>query len=278
LVEYQDGRSRLVDISKHNPKLVLVAGDWHRNPHAAFPKKVVELAKSLQIDTILHVGDFGYKYGSTDAYMFEKPLHRALLEADVKLVWVDGNHENHPMLNELPRLDNGFVQTGARGNIFYAPRGHRWEWSGRRFGALGGAWSPNWAKLKEGRTLFLELEQPTWADLELLGDNPLDYLVTHDVPERLAIKSPFGLPTKTVTREILQQAVDRTNPKRIFSGHWHQRLDYRLPLLNGSETFGHILNREWNADNVLILDLEHNEILPLPNTWTTTKKEIQHVT
>jgi len=255
------------DISKHNPTWVLVAGDWHRNPHAAFPKKVVELARSLQIDTILHVGDFGYKYGSTDAYMFEKPLHRALLEADVKLVWVDGNHENHPMLNELPRLDNGFVQTGARGNIFYAPRGHRWEWTDRKFGALGGAWSPNWLRLEEGRTVFKDLEEPTWADFTKLGPEPLDYLVAHDVPERISLKTPFGPPKKTITREILQKAVDVTKPARVFSGHWHQRLDYRLTRTDGLETLGHILNREHNTDNVLILDLVSNEIVPLPYTW-----------
>lgn len=262
------GKETSLDISDHNPTWVLVAGDWHRNHFAAFPKKVIKLAQELQIDTILHVGDFGYKYGSTDAYTFEKPLHKALIEADIKLVWVDGNHENHPMLNELPRLDNGFVQTGARGNIFHAPRGHRWEWSGRKFGALGGAWSPNWARLVEGRTVFTELEQPTWEDFDKLGSDPLDYLITHDVPEQLEIVGPFGKPKKTITREILQAAVDRTQPSRIFSGHWHRRLNYSLPHANGFETIGHILDKEWTVGNVLILDLVTNDIIPLPYSWT----------
>lgn len=257
-----------MDISEHNPAWVLVAGDWHRNLHAAFPKRVIKLAQQLMIDTILHVGDFGYKYATTDAYTFEKPLHRALIEADIKLVWVDGNHENHEMLRTLPRLDNGFVQTGARGNIFYAPRGHRWEWSGRKFGALGGAWSPNWARLKEGSTLFKDLEETTWKDFETLGNEPLDYLVTHDVPARVAMKTMFGIVEKTETRKILQKAVDVTKPSRIFSGHWHQRLDYLLPRLDGQNTIGHVLDKEWTVGNVLILDLITNEIIPLPYNWT----------
>lgn len=256
-----------------NPTWVLIAGDWHRNHFAAFPKKVIKLAQEMKIDTIIHLGDFGYKYGTTDAYTFEKPLHQALLEAEVTLVWVDGNHDNHALLRELPVRADGFVQTGARGNIYHAPRGHRWEWTGKKFASLGGAWSPNWQSLVEGKTLFSSLEETTWADLERLGNAPLDYLLTHDTPERLAIKGIFGTTKKTVTREILQKAVDATKPSRIFSGHWHRRLDYRLPRADGLETFGHILDKEWTVGNVLILDLTTNEIIPLPFSWTGPSKE-----
>jgi hypothetical protein len=265
--------AELFDISNHNPTWVLIAGDWHRNPHAAWPKKVIEFAAKNQIDTILHVGDFGYKYGSTDAYYFEKPLHQALLEHNVKLVWVDGNHENHEMLRTLPRLPNGFVQTGKRGNIFYAPRGHRWTWSGRTFGALGGAWSPNGARLKEGVTVFKELEQPTWDDLAKLGNEPLDYLISHDAPERVALKSLFGIVEKTPTRKILQKAVDLTKPSRVFSGHWHRRLDYRLPRADGLESMSHILDKEWTQGNIVILDLVTNELISLPESWTNYNRE-----
>lgn len=262
----------LFDISKHNPSKVIVAGDWHRNPYATWPKRVVEFAAQNQIDTILHVGDFGYNYGSTDAYSFEKPLHEALQKNDVKLVWIDGNHENHEMLRDAPRLSNGFVQTGKRGNIFYAPRGQRWTWSGRDFGALGGAWSPNGERLKEGLTVFKDLEQPTWDDLGKLGDSPLDYLITHDAPERVALKSILGIVEETPTRKILQKAVDTTKPSRVFSGHWHRRLDYRLPRADGLESMGHILDKEWTPGNIVILDLILNELTAPPAEWTTYQK------
>lgn len=260
-------------ISGLNPSRVLVAGDWHRNPFAAWPKRVIALASQIGIDTIVHVGDFGYKYASNDAYTFEKPLHRALLDANIKLIWVDGNHENHELLRSLPLREDGFIQTGARGNIFHAPRGVRWEWSGKSFGALGGAWSPNWRRLVEGKTLFYDLEETTWEDLAKLGDAPLDYLIAHDVPERVALKSPLGVTTKTQTREVLQKAVDRTKPLRVFSGHWHERLDFRIPRSDGFESFGHILTKEWNKHNVLILDLVTDEIIPLPDFWLGYDRE-----
>lgn len=258
----------MFDISKHNPSWIIVAGDWHRNPYAAFPKRVIKLAKELQIDTIVHVGDFGYKFGTTNAYTFEKPLHQALIDAGVHLVWIDGNHENHEMLRTLEPLPNGFIQTGARGNIYYAPRGHRWEWSGKKFGALGGAWSPNWRFLKAGVTLFELLEETKPEDLERLGYEKLDYLIAHDVPSRISMKSFIPGVVPTQTRELLQKAVDRTKPERVFSGHWHTRLDFRIPRSDGGESWGHVLNKEWTLDNILILDLWTNEIVPLPTWWT----------
>jgi len=257
------------DIATINPLRILVVGDWHRNIHAAFPKKVVAYAKSIGIEVILHVGDFGYKYGvrGNDAYMFEKPLHRALQEAGIQLVWVDGNHENHEYLRALPLLPNGFAQTGARGNIYYAPRGLRWQWSGRTFGALGGALSINAARLQEGVTLFADLEEPTYEDLDKLGKDKLDYLVCHDVPMRVALKSIFGVPVKSETRIVLQKAVDTLKPERVFSGHWHQRSDFRIPRDDDGETFGHILDKEFTVGNILILNLEDNTIENPPANW-----------
>ena len=261
----------MINIDELNPGRVIIAGDWHRNLFAAWPKIVIRLAQELEISTIVHVGDFGYKYGSIDAYNFEKPLHKALLDAHINLIWIDGNHDNHEMRLRLSTGVDNFIQTGARGNIYYAPRGLRWQWAGKTFGALGGAFSPNWRKLVEGKTLFKELEEVTWNDLEKLGKAPLDYLITHDVPERVILSSPLGIMQKTETRVILQEAVDTTKPLRVFSGHWHRRVDFRIPRADGQTSFGHILDKEWTKGNVLILDLITDEIIPLPLSWIQHK-------
>ena len=256
---------------EHNPKRILIAGDWHRTSHAEFPKRVIDYAKSQGIGTILHVGDFGYKFGSDQAYYFEKPLHMALKESEINLFWIDGNHENHEYLRTLEPLPSGFCQTGSRGHIYYCPRGLRWEWSGRKFGALGGALSPNRSHLTEGKTLFAGLEETKEEDLDRLGTEPLDYLITHDVPRRVALKENYIIPSAmNPTRNLLQRAVDTTKPKRVFSGHWHRRLDFRIPRKDNLESFGHLLNKEWRHDNIVILDLEADEIIEPDPAWLAT--------
>lgn len=258
-----------IDIAKISPQRILLAGDWHRHVGARHAIKVVQFAKENDIDTIVQLGDFGYRFGKNgdDGYRFEKPLQIALAANNVNLVWIDGNHDNHRLLHDLPRLANGFVKTGSSGRIFYAPRGHRWTWRDRTFGALGGAWSVNWRHLTEGVDLFSLLEETSDEDLASLGAGPLDYLLCHDVPKRVAMKSILGEVLTENTRKILQQAVDTTKPLRVFSGHWHQRKDYRIPRKDGLESFGHLLNMEYFDDNIAILDLETNQVENPPLRW-----------
>lgn len=250
---------------------IVIAGDWHRAVDATFPKRVIELASREGISTILHLGDLGYSFGGRDPKEFEAPLSEALDAADITLYFVDGNHENHELLQSLPAEDDGFKNLDAKGRVRYAPRGHRWHWLGRSFGSLGGAYSVNWPALREGVSLFRDLEEPTLSDLAKLGTEPLDYLITHDVPTTVTMGYSVNNPWVdreliTRTREVLQCATENTRPKRIFSGHWHQRKDYIFTHNNGDVSEGHILNREYHEDNILILNLAENSI-ETPNDW-----------
>lgn len=250
---------------------IIVAGDWHRAMNADFPKRVVELAALEGITTILHLGDLGYLFGPRDEARFEMPLNAALKESDVTLYFVDGNHDNHALLQSLPLDSDGFKTLDNNGRVRYAPRGHRWTWGTRTFGAMGGAYSVNWPALREGETLFRDLEEPTLSDLAKLGRDPLDYLVAHDVPTTVTMGFDKNNPWVdkeliTRTRDILQCATENTQPKRIFSGHWHQRKDYLFTHNNGAVSEGHVINREHNEDNIVLLNLTDNTITT-PNDW-----------
>lgn len=252
----------MIDIAELNPSRVLVAGDWHRHSGARFAIRVIEYAAKHGIGAIIQTGDFGFRFGadSENGYIFEKPLQLALKKHGIYLVWVDGNHDNHQWLREQKALHNGFVKTGSSAHVFYAPRGHRWTWSGRTFGALGGAWSFNWYSLKEGVTLFKALEEVKQEDVDKLGDLPLDYLITHDAPASVQLESIFGELEPEKSRALIQQAVDRTTPRRVFSGHWHQRRDKKALRADGSHSEVHVLNKENTAGNFVILDLEYDKI------------------
>src|SRR3954449_12934636 len=60
-------------------------------------------------------------------------------KSGLTLIFVDGNHDVHPKPRALPLNTEGFGVIGDR--LLYAPRGHRWELEGVRFGALDGAYS-----------------------------------------------------------------------------------------------------------------------------------------
>jgi len=124
-----------------NTSMIIVAGDWHGN--ISWASSVLREAQAEDIDTIVQVGDFGYWEHTPDGvYYLDKLSENAVLRG-VRVVWVDGNHENHTMLREkyadAEKSDEGFWK--IRENMWYTPRANVWEWYGQRIMSLGGAYS-----------------------------------------------------------------------------------------------------------------------------------------
>lgn len=117
--------------------------------------------------TIIHVGDLAVLWpAANDNDKFTKVLKRRLDEHNLTLVFVDGNHDVHPKLRALPVNEDSFGVINGR--LLYAPRGHRWNWSGIRFGALGGAYSVDRRSRKLGKSWW-EGEETSKADVCRLG-------------------------------------------------------------------------------------------------------------
>jgi hypothetical protein len=125
--------SRAVD-PLATPARVAFAGDWHANTRWSIA--AIAYAADHGADVIVHLGDFGYEFRSA----FVSGLDRALTRAGLRLLFVDGNHENFPTLLRYPVSGNGLRQLSGR--IWHLPRGYRgsgWAsggWPGRS--ALGG--------------------------------------------------------------------------------------------------------------------------------------------
>lgn len=202
---------------------ILVAGDTHGN--LAWCTKLCSIAREQGCTTVLQVGDFGYWPHVQWGQKFLVALEKRAKQSGVTIYWIDGNHENHDVLRDLPRAGDGFVDISER--IRHIPRGHRWTWEGVRFGALGGAFSIDWRQRTLGYSWWPgELVQP--EDVEALGSDPLDVLVTHDVPAGVTMVSSFVLPPLDEemgrrVRTLVRKAVDVTRPQLVLHGHWHQR-------------------------------------------------------
>ncbi|WP_448631657.1 metallophosphoesterase family protein [Cellulomonas soli] len=250
---------------------IVVAGDWHGN--TTWAMHVVEKTAALGMDTILHVGDLGILWPGDVDNSFTFKLQRHLDRHGVRLVLVDGNHDNHTALRALPRDAAGFgvVRTKTKGGgrldlIRWAPRGHRWTWPGTngravRFGALGGAFSIDYEHRRAGKDWWPIIEEVRPDDVGALGTDPLDVLVSHDCPtgavppSKMQIDHDDDLRSRT-SRDRLREAVNATRPRLHFAGHWHQRRVYELDRQDGGRpTTVHVLNMDGEAGNCVVLDL-----------------------
>ena len=108
-------------------------------------------------DFVIVLGDFGLFWSERiDEFMARKNIERYF---PATLLFIDGNHENFDMLDQLPRERKfgGTVGVGGE-NIFWLRRGEIYEIAGRRFLCFGGALSVDKAHripgLSGGRARF----------------------------------------------------------------------------------------------------------------------------
>lgn len=210
------------------PRRVLLAGDTHGN--GRWVGHLCKLARTHSCEVIVQLGDFGFWPHTADGLrlLAEVEWH-AQRNGVARLVWIDGNHENHDALGELEPETDGTVDIGSR--CAYLPRGHRWEWRGFRFGALGGAFSIDWRHRVLGESWWPQ-EVLTAADVDRLGDERLDVLVCHDAPAGVPLRGLALPPADEVraseVRDLIAEAVRRTQPRLVVHGHWHHRYSFEL--------------------------------------------------
>lgn len=232
---------------------VLLAGDWHGN--VGWAEDCLHAAAGAGCQAVLQLGDFGLWPGREDAYLDR--LDQVARSAEVRLVWIDGNHENHDSLDDWRETADADGLVRMRPNVVWASRGARWAWSGVRFGALGGAVSIDRFLRRAGANWWPQ-EAPTADDVDRLGDAPLDVLATHAAPA--AVKFPFRplpLPQDIIgdarrSREVLDQAVRRTRPRLVVHGHHHLRHRAELP---GCRVEGLAHDKSASAGARAVLDL-----------------------
>ncbi|MBF9350596.1 hypothetical protein HA138_12510 [Mycobacteroides chelonae] len=215
------------------PAKLMLAGDWHGN--AMWAVKAIHHAKRNGADTILQLGDFGYwrdGIEGLDTRKYFRVMHRALEECDIVLYWIDGNHEDHSCIENMPGATALTLDGYPR--IAHLPRGLRWDWWGKTWMALGGAYSVDKPWRREG---------VSWWPGEALTDEQIEYasrpgkvdvIVAHDAPFGVDIPG-IGTATKggdfpvdqlmasEEHRRKVGQVVDVVNPSLFFHGHYHVR-------------------------------------------------------
>lgn len=245
------------------PRRILVAGDWHGN--ADWAVKVIGRAAKLLDDTepeplILHLGDFGVWPGPGGAAYLNR-VGGACFAYGVRLLFIDGNHEDFTQLEDLRIHDDQIVN--------WVPRGHRWNWHDRQWLALGGGVSLDRASRTEGLSWWPEEEITPEQAAKVIVDGGVDVMVTHDCPSGVRHTFPptpsfwdaRDLARSDAHRERLQRVVDAVQPSHLLHGHLHigyQRMTdfgYGPVQVTG-------LNRDGEKHNYAVLDVKTMEWEP----------------
>lgn len=223
---------------------ILVAGDIHGNlGHAQW---VVDRAVAEEADHILQVGDFGFWTHQAWSVEFLDELSDSLAEAGLTITVVRGNHDNYAKIlrdHGHDRDEYGFVR--VRENIRTAPDGLVWEWGGKKFISLGGAYS-----LDKDDRLYREKVEKTpgarWFPEEEMTDEDMDryikggpdlridVIVAHDRPSCAEnLRPPLRDPRLLPNPARLTKAIETLTPGLFLHGHMHLRYDARVPSGDG---------------------------------------------
>lgn len=245
------------------PGKVAFAGDWHGNYHWAV--KAVKWAREQNVEVILHTGDFGAFFHQRDN-RFVTALHEALVEAGIVLLFVDGNHDNHPVLNARPKHPASGLRF-VTSHIYFIPRGFRWNWGGLEWMGVGGAHSVD----RKWRT-----EGVDWWPTELITQDqfdsiragvgkrgPVDVMITHDAPLGAAIPfrgepmfDPAEILLSQLHRKRMQEIVDVAQPGLLVHGHYH--LFYSHALKGDgfwTEVVGLNMDATYMSENMVVFDM-----------------------
>jgi len=246
------------------PSRIVVAGDWHGN--TGWASHVIRTAaKSLAAEErriILNLGDYGI-WPEREGEEYRAAVAVALIQAGAELWFADGNHEWFPYLalDREPEPDGRVLVSGRQ---YHLPRGHRWQWHGRTWLALGGGVSLDRAIRTEGRDWWPQEEITDAQEAWVTGEGHADVMVTHDCPS--GVTHTFAPPPSfwdlrdlarnDAHRERLQRVVDAVQPSHLMHGHLHRAYQRRCDFGYGPVEVTGLDRDDGDGANWAVLDVK----------------------
>lgn len=235
---------------------IWLLGDTHGSGH--WVNNVQQRAFDAGADCIFQLGDFGVWHGRRGKEFLDMVSNYAE-DAGVPFYFLDGNHEDFVRLNDLVRKgevnEDGHIE--IRSNLFYSPRGHKWEWSGKTFMSMGGAISIDKDRRVFGKSWWPE-EEITDEQVAKVEEGKVDVLLSHDAPlnplPKFARTPRFDRMSEP-NQDRLRQVFDKVTPEYVFHGHFHYPYQQ---LWRGARVVG--LNIQWTEKSEATLQLPDMEI------------------
>lgn len=209
---------------------IYVTGDTHG--HLGISKLNIEnfpeQRNLTKKDYVIICGDFGLLWNSSKEELYWRDW---LEKRNFTTLFVDGNHENFDMLNELEEIDwNGGKVGYVSESILHLKRGQIFNIDGMSFFVMGGASSIDKFRRCAGIDWWAE-EEPNARELELglnnlsQINNKVDVILTHTIPSRYMPELKFYSDYSSINY-YFDHIDDTVDYNRWYSGHMH--LDMNL--------------------------------------------------
>jgi hypothetical protein len=214
---------------------VFITGDTHGVLHR-LSNKNWKLAKDLtENDFVIIAGDFGLIYHPEQSKE-EIWWINWLNDRPFTTLFVDGNHENHDKLKELPtEIKFGGAVGKVSDKLFHLRRGEIYTICDKKILTFGGAESIDKVYRIEGISWWKD-EIPNYYEMDIclanleLHSYEVDYIIAHTCPltlsKMLASKLNLTLRDTDPTTKMLEHIVSITKFSDFYCGHWHIDEDY----------------------------------------------------
>lgn len=228
---------------------VLFAGDIHgQHEHLAW---LFGRAVQLGATAIVACGDFGYWPHYSWGVEYLRLAETLTARTGIVLWWVDGNHENHDLLDQLAALHGTDSPIPVAGpDVRWIPRGCVVDLGGVTLMGFGGAYSVDWQHRTPGKTFWAQ-ELITQEQVDALAARTVDILVTHEAPRGMQLGYKDSIPESIAQRDLVQQIQDKVHPALHVCGHHHVEACWF-----NDDTEVHVIGRDGMGDrSILLVDL-----------------------
>lgn len=184
-------------------------------------------------DYVIICGDFGLVWGGANQKS-DRYWLKWLSQKPWTTLFVDGNHENHDLLNSYPvDMWHGGKIHRITDSIYHLMRGEIFEINGLNFLAFGGAFSHDIMYREEGISWW-QNELPIQTEVDNALDHleehhhQVDIILTHDAPTDIHDSlqlypidmSPYDVQYINII-SFLQSIKETTSYQYWFIGHYH---------------------------------------------------------
>jgi DNA repair exonuclease SbcCD nuclease subunit len=209
--------------------------DYHKLHRKNFDRKIYR--NITEEDYLIICGDAGVVWDDSNR---NKRFINYLSNKKWTTLFVDGNHENHEALENLPvEIWNGGKIHRINDKIIHLMRGQVFTIEGLKFFTMGGANSVDKAYRTEGIDWWRR-EIPSYAECEEALNNlekhnwTVDYILTHTLPQSI-LEELIPFYDKDPTSIFLEEVKQRTKYKHWYFGHIHEDMkidDKHMALFN----------------------------------------------
>lgn len=207
---------------------IFVTGDMHGSAGAYRLQNHVYGGRLDEDDVVLVAGDWGMPFIAPK--IEDEGLDQMAL-LPFKIAFIDGNHENFPLLRAYPEKEHFGGPVGVlRPNIFHLKkRGHVYYINGKSFWCFGGAASHDKECRQKGVSWWPEEEaneeEMEYGVEQLRKYEYVDFMLSHDCPFSLCEFNPRLFRSHDVkpnaVNRYLDKAAKRGKAELWIFGHHH---------------------------------------------------------